>query len=105
MNNHVAKEPERSQSEDEDSSSGSESDISRPSETVTKAQQPRGQTVAKVPGKVSTLKRSRCDDGGGPSENARPSKRITKEQETHVFLRKAILRAVETVRYKYDTGW
>ena len=61
-NNHVAKEPEISQSEDEDSSSGSESDVLRPSKTI-----------AKVPGKVSTLKRSRCDDGGGPSENARSS--------------------------------
>ena len=63
--------------QDEDSSSGSESDVLRPSKTV-----------AKVPGKVSTLKRSRCDDGGGPSENARSSKCITKEQETYVFLRK-----------------
>ena len=83
-NHHVVKKPQYRQSEDEDDSSDSESDgVIKPSETVTKAPKDR-KTVTKVPEKVSTLKRSRRDDGG-PDENARPSKRITKESETHIL--------------------
>lgn len=83
-NSHIVKKPESLQDEDEDGSSESESDDIRPSKTVTKVPQP-SQTVAKAPGKASTLKRPRCDDEGGPTENARPRKRITKESETQLF--------------------
>jgi hypothetical protein len=31
------------------------------------------------------LKRSRCDDGGGSTENARPTKCVTKEAARNIF--------------------
>jgi hypothetical protein len=101
-NIHVAEEPECSQSQDEDNGSDSESDEIRPSKTFTN-EPPRGstsiegskvkgddnaklsKTVAEVPEKASTLKRSRSDDAGGPTKKARRSKPINKEPENHVF--------------------
>jgi hypothetical protein len=89
-NNRVAKEPrkdstvtkmlpkgsasESSQTEDGDCSSDSDSDDAKPRKTV-----------AQVPAKGSTLKRPRCDDGGDSTENARPTKRVTKEPAKYIF--------------------
>jgi len=57
--------------------SSSQSSGSEDEETSSDSPSDSDSDDVQVPPKASTLKRSRCDDGS-PTENARPSKRVTK---------------------------
>ncbi|KIM38859.1 hypothetical protein M413DRAFT_12492 [Hebeloma cylindrosporum] len=73
------------QAPQQESSSEGDCSDSDPEPDDAKPPEPK-ETATKAPTKATTLKRSRCDDAGTSTpENARPSKRLTKETEKAAF--------------------